>query len=179
MYLKRPPQFLSSIAPYRQPLLLFDPCPAQSEGHVSIDTTRSHAACYAAYATGDVGANFTQILGQCCNATGNVSAPVVTVHDQSRSGCWLTCNATWIESQGQPDYGMAFWSLEDCIRQQAGFTNTSDQIFCYPKNDVRAGCYVRRDLQRWDSECWLSLASCCSRVEPETMRSSSRLKKGV
>lgn len=155
MYLKRPPQFLSSIAPYRQPLLLFDPCPAQSEGHVSIDTTRSHAACYAAYATGDVGANFTQILGQCCNATGNVSAPVVTVHDQSRSGCWLTCNATWIESQGQPDYGMAFWSLEDCIRQQG------------------------RDLQRWDSECWLSLASCCSRVEPETMRSSSRLKKGV
>jgi hypothetical protein len=50
----------------------------------------------------------------------------------------MTCNATWIESQGQPDYGMAFWRLEECVRQQSGYTNTSDPILCYPKNDVRS-----------------------------------------
>lgn len=70
-------------------------CPATRQ--TSLISDNPHAICYGPYTTGDLGANITHILGLCCNATGNTSAPIETVLDNSAIGppvtdcCYVLC----------------------------------------------------------------------------------------
>lgn len=130
-------------------------CPAVRQTHALSDKLE-HATCYGPYASGELGANITHILGSCCNATGNVSAPVEVVSDNSADGlpstdCWYSCNATWLETQGQPDYGDAFWRLERCVRSYAlSADNGTDGLLvrCYPKRSGGGGVLRPRGPSR-------------------------------